>query len=680
MRRHIFLFFILSGILSAQDTAIIPLRDSVIVYGNTVPESGTDLSTVNLNKLANLSLVVYDPLSSLSLLNASYISDFNVLPLLDGADYQEQEFLIDGVPSLFPVSLLGIQSGLNTLLFTSINTKRSLSSYCFRKPVVLNAELNRFQGKEITAAANLSNLRTDNLLFLPLNNLNSKLILGYNRSLLESMKPVYKNIINNSYNFPAFPVYEGVQAFLSTHTNNFLIDNLLMINKDKGTAIISGKDFNFKSNAFSYASKIGWNSTASVNTLTFYYLNAKNNIDYRFNQQQGKVSGFAGLGIITGGADINSKIRLGEAGSLLLNGGYKYESGNSANESSLNSVDKTTAYYRMHSYELVAGYERLISREFMISSSTGISSGSYQKTGFSYNLDVLLNPRADLSCNLVFDYRSSFIPSNTVFYTFQNSIWDPASTNTLYFIDQNDLPIKPVKTLSISAGISKKDQYEAASSEIQLHLFYRQAANLLFSANYPLEVTYYNTDFRFNQDYDAVKYGASIVYSLSFPKLSLTNRISAAFTDCMNSDKENNISHHALNYNPVILSDLVSWQRGNFSIMSYISFRMGRYIFTRDLKQYYSDSSYAYYISTDLTQQENLSPQLRMDLSADYLLLPAPVNLRFGLSILNVFNTSFESNRIYNFNAENLSLEEKSEYINLPRFFILSINIKYEFN
>ena len=125
LRILVLFILIIRGISLAQDQATIELPDSVVVYGSKTSKVTEDINSIDINQLSNLSLVNYDLFSSLSLIGASYQNDFNVIPLLEGADFQEQEFLIESMPSSYPINLLGIQSGLNSLLFSSLNLEKN---------------------------------------------------------------------------------------------------------------------------------------------------------------------------------------------------------------------------------------------------------------------------------------------------------------------------------------------------------------------------------------------------------------------------------------------------------------------------------------------------------------------------------------------------------------------------
>ena len=110
-------------------------------------------------------------------------------------------------------------------------------------------------------------------------------------------------------------------------------------------------------------------------------------------------------------------------------------------------------------------------------------------------------------------------------------------------------------------------------------------------------------------------------------------------------------------------------------------YKLGRYIFNKSLEEYYSfsDSSSAYSLKTDFSQQKNLNPQFRFDITFNYLLLREPLGLDVGFSVINFFNSAFESNRLFYFDPKSLDIVEKSEFTNLPRFFIININLNYTF-
>ncbi len=362
--------------------------------------------------------------------------------------------------------------------------------------------------------------------------------------------------------------------------------------------------------------------------------------------------------------------------------GFQYDEANSINESTYYGINENTiAKYNLNNYEFALGYQKMLLDRVFIGTLAGVTYGSYNKVGFFTNLDFLFNIQQNFDFNIVVGFRRNYIPTNAIFYTFQNSIWDPASVNTLYFIDQSSLPIKPIQNFNIAAYLNKKFISNLFNLDIQVKLFYRKINNLIFSSNYPLESTYYNTDFSFDQDYDAQKYGVILSLSQNFYTISLLNRISVALMKSLTMNSKNNLEHKALNYNPLVITDVITWSWDNFNVSSYMMFKLGRYFFPKILDEYYSysDSSFAYSLRTNFSKQENLDSQFRLDISLNYLILPKPVRLDIGLSFINVLNSKFESNRIYYFDSKNIDVVNRSEFTSLPRFFILSININYTF-
>lgn len=679
----IILVLIIAGILFAQDQTTFELPDSVVVYGSTTSDLVVDNTTIDISSLSNLSLVNYDLFSSLSLIGANYQNDFNVIPLLEGADFQEQEFLIESLPSSYPINLLGIQSGLNSLLFSTLSLEKNLTDRCFNKSISLNAYIRKFDNANPLIATRISNLRTESLVSIPLSGISSNFVLGYSRSLLESMKPFYNTFIKSrDFGFQSFPFYEGFQSILTTNFNKVKMIHLLMTNYDKGKTRINSKDFNFTSRSLSIGSKVEFEYEKSLNILSFHYLKGKNDIDYSFDESSRRVLGAANLENLNTGVELNTQISLNNFEKLLFNMGFQYDEANSINESTFYGISENTiAKYNLNNYEFALGYQKMLLDRVFIGTLAGVTYGSHNKVGFFTNLDFLLNIQQNLDFNIVVTHRSNYIPTNAIFYTFQNSIWDPASVNTLYFIDQSKLPIQPIQNFNIAAYLNKKFISNFFNSDIQVKLFYRKVNNLIFSSNYPLESTYYNTDFSFDQDYDAQKYGVIVSLSQNFYTISLLNRISVALMKSLNMNSKNNLEHKALNYNPLVITDVITWSWDNFNVSSYMMFKFGRYFFPKILDEYfsYSDSSFAYSLKTDFSKQENLDSQFRLDISLNYLILPKPVKLDIGLSFINVFNSKFESNRIYYFDSKNIDVVNRSEFTSLPRFFIINLNMSYSF-
>jgi len=666
----------------AQNQDTLMFTDSIVVYGNLSTKSGVEINSIDFAKLSNLSTVNYDPLSALSIIGASYQSDFNVVPLLEGADFQEQDFVIENIPAAFPVNLLGFQSGLNSLLFSNITLQREQLSRNFGKPITLNAGI-RKQDNNTSFVSKISNLKTENLLSIPFTEISGKLTLGYNRSLFESMIPIYDMIVgNNDFQFQSFPFYEGFQSVATLDFNHLKFTQLLMYNNDKGKARINTKDFDFGSNSLSVGSKLNFDYDNLESTITFYYLKGRNNIDYSFNENSKRIVGDAYLDNINTGIDIYTKIIVGENENINISAGYKYDEGKSTNESNYRySGNKITANYSINNYELALGYQRFLLKNIFFNIHSGMTYSFPRKVGFLSQLDFMLSLEQDFNINLMLGYKSNYTPDNSIFYTFQNSILDPVSTNTLYFIDRSDLPIKPLSYLDLSLYISKKFENKIFVSDLQLKFFYRALDNLLFSNTYPLEATYYNTDFSFNQDYEARKYGIKLIITQFLPSLFLKNIIGISLIKSININSNKNLSHNALNYNPFTVTNVIDWQFGDFNLSSFMIFKIGRYIFSKSLDKYYSylDSSYAYSLKTNLEEQKNLNSQFRTDLALKYLVIKGQFNLDIGLTIINIFNSEFESNRLFEIDSEAQSVREKSEFINLPRFFIVTFNAKYQF-
>jgi hypothetical protein len=605
-----------------------------------------------------------------------------LLPNIEAADFQEQNFLIESIPMMFPIQLLGVQSGLNSLLFSTIEVENDAMDGNFRKPITLNSGLRRFKSTDPVLASRISNLHTENIFSIPLSSLKSEIILGYDRSLLESMKPIYSDFVKNqNFNFRSFPFYEGFQSVVITEFENVKLTNLLMMNSDRGVTKINAREFDFNSKSLSIGSKLEVKNGKINNTIKLYYLRGDNHIDYKFNESINRITGKANLSNLNSGLELKTKLTLNQLESIIFNLGYKYDEGSSRNQSihKYNS-DQVDANYNLNNYELVFGYQRILSANTLLTISAGLNTNSSMKIGDLFCINYFQSINDVFDFNLILEYKSNYLPTNSIFYTFQNSIWDPTSVNTLYFIDISNLPVEPIKNCDVVAFVEKKLMDSWIRTSVQLKSFYRIANNLIFSNNYPLESTYYNSDFSFNQNYNSKKYGVILSISNNFPHISLTNQTSVAIMESMNINEQNGLSHLALNYNPFTISNIMSWNWGNLSVAPLLIYKLGRFIFDKNLDTYYSysDSSIAYSVKTDLQSQKRLNPQLRFDISVNYLLFDNPIKLDIGLSLINIFNNQFESNRIYSFNENNHSIEIKSEFTNLPRFLILSLNLFYE--
>ncbi len=675
-------FLLVIKISFAQDQQNYELSDSVVVFGNKFSETGVNINSIDVTRLSSLGITNYDLLYSLSLIGANYQSDFNVVPLLEGADFQEQEFLIESIPFSYPINFLGVQSGLNSLLFSSIFLERnSLVTNCFSKTISLNASLNEFNHPRTLLKSRTSNLRTENLLYLPMDEINSRIIIGYHRSLFESMKPFYNAFLkSNDLNFRTFPFYEGFQSLIKSNFGDIKMTNLMMTNYDRGVIRISDKDFNFNSNSISIGSNLELSYLNSKSMLTFHYLKGINNINYEFNERSRRVVGAANLQDLRTGFQVKTNINVDDYDNLFFRFGYNYFEGYSKNESDFHMFQQNTiAKHNLDNIEGAIGYQKMFTNKISVRAITGLLYSSSNRIGLLSTADVLINVEENVDLNLIVGYKEDYLPTNAVFYSFQNSIWDPSSVNTLYFIDQTNLPIEPIRNLSISAHFDYRIKNNLFSSDLQVKLFFRNNNNLIFSNNYPLESTYYNTDFSFNQDYSAQKYGMIVSLAQNFLSISLMNRVSIGYIKSLNSDGYR--SHHALNYNPFFITDLINWSYENFNITSLIMCKIGRYFFYKTLDKYYSysDSTIAYSLSTDFSNQGNLDSQFRLDVAINYIILDKPLRLDIGLTVINVFNEDFESNRIFSFDSRNIDVLSISEFTSLPRFFIANFNIGYTF-
>jgi len=239
------------------------------------------------------------------------------------------------------------------------------------------------------------------------------------------------------------------------------------------------------------------------------------------------------------------------------------------------------------------------------------------------------------------------------------------------------LPLRPIYCLNSSINISKDISNSFFETNVSAKLFLRKLKNLVYANNYPNEVTIYNSDFEFNQDFDGLRYGLSFLLENEIKSLSVKNLIAVNLCKSINRNNKDDTQFYTLNYNPLTITNLVQYQFSNFYMNVLFVYSSGRYMFDKKISSDYSsvDSTVNNSVSTDFTNQLNLKPYYSIDISFLYKVAYSDFDINVSFTFLNIFNHKNESRRIFALDAFNKTLTERSEYYNFPRFFIFEISM-----
>ena len=342
-------------------------------------------------------------------------------------------------------------------------------------------------------------------------------------------------------------------------------------------------------------------------------------------------------------------------------------------------TNSKSAFYTLDVYDAKIFYTTYLSDKFASTINFGVRSIDLNIPYPSYGLDLLFSEPALISARFQLSYDNNQEPVNSIYYSFQNTIWDPSSSGNYYFIDKEDNPIKPVKCFNISLNVMKNISAAVIESDLSIKLYYRQLKNLIYANNFPDEITIYNSDLKFNQNFEGIRYGISLSLTNKAEKLSISNITS--FNICISStkDRNNNILFNSLNHNPITFSNLTQYEFKDFYLNVFFFYSSGRYIFKKLSESFYSsiDSSYSYSLGTDYDNQINLKSYARCDVSVMYKFIMGSFNMNFGVSVFNIFNNKNESGREFSINNKNGNIISESKYFNLPTFISMGININY---
>lgn len=672
------IFLFSSILLHSQSKDTYQLNDSIIVIGERLTEDNIGTQKIDLQEMRMVGFVNYDLMQYLKTIGISSMNDFNILPNVEGADFNEEQFFINDIPVPFQSRLIGLQSGINSLFFSQISFLEAHSINTFSKPIKLQIRSKDIDTSEVHLTSNINFLHFENVISIPVNSLNGGVALGYNRSLLESVKPFLSTFIKrNDLDYKQLPFFQGLQLLSKIKTNDIIISPIFIYSEDNGIAGINSKEFNFHSRQLNFGVAIQTKLNKIDQYFQFYYNDGRNNVDYKFFEtKEGDVNGTTNLLFKEIGMSSSSKYEIASNHNLDLAFSLRHQVTNSENIVSFNSTDKvsfyTSDYFRAKIY-----HSSILSKKILSTFHIGLSSFRLYNILPSVGIDLNYFDTALFDARFQINYEISNEPTNPIYYSFQNVIWDPSSTSSLFFIDNSKLPLKPVECMNASVIIKKQINNSFIESNFSIKLFFRQLKNLIYANSYPDEATIYNSDLNFRQDFNGFRYGLALLIDSKINSIPLRNITSITLFKSITHDKKNNHTFNSLNYSPVSISNFTQYQISKFYINLLFIYNIGRYLFGKNIDSYYSsvDSTYSYSISTDYNSQLNLQPYFRSDISFFYNIYDSDFKLSTGVSVLNIFDNKNESQRYFSLDLLNKSLVANSEYFNLPRIIVFEISM-----
>lgn len=671
--------FVLSSILlHSQSKDIYLLNDSIIVIGKRLTEDYLGTQKINLQEMRMVGFVNYDLMQYLKIIGVNSMNDFNTLPNVEGADFNEQQFFINDIPVPFQSRLIGLQSGINSLLFSQISFLETHSINTFSKPIKLQIRSNSIDTSKFNLKTNINFLHLENAISFPISNLNGEVALGYNRSLLESVKPFLSSFIKkNDLDYKQFPFFQGLQCFSKFRINDVIISPIFIYSEDNGITKISSKEFNFHSRQLNFGVAIQTKLNKIDQSFQFYYNDGRNNVNYKFFEtKKGDVNGATNLLFKEIGMISSSKYKIASNHNLDLAFSLRHQITNSENIVSFNSTDKVSSYTSDY-FKAKIYYSSILSKKILSTFHIGLSSFRLHNTLPSVGIDLNYFDAPLFDARFQINYEISNEPINPIYYSFQNIIWDPSATSSLFFIDDSKLPLKPIECMNASVIVKKQIINSFIESNFSIKLFFRQLKNLIYANSYPDEVTIYNSDLNFRQDFNGIRYGLAFLFDNKINSIHLRNITSFNLFKSITHDKKNNHTFNSLNYSPVLISNFTQYQISRFYINFLFIYNIGRYLFGKSINSYYSsvDSTYYYSISTDYNSQLNLRQYFRSDISIFYNIYDNDFKLSTGVSVLNIFNNKNESQRNFSLDLLNKSIVANSEYFNLPRVIVFEISM-----
>ena len=672
------IFLISSILLHSQSKDIYHLSDSIIVIGERLTEDNIGTQKIDLQEMRMIGFVNYDLMQYLKTIGISSMNDLNTLPNIEGSDFNEEQFFINDIPVPFQSRLIGLQSGINSLLFSQISSLETNSINTFSKPIKLQIRSKDIDTSEVHLTSNINFLHLENVISFPVNSLNGGVAIGYNRSLLESVKPFLNTFIKrNDLAYKQFPFFQGLQFLSNFKTNDVIISPIFIYSEDNGIAGISSKEFNFHSRQLNCGVDIQTKLSKINQSIQFYYNYGRNNVDYKFFEtKEGDVDGAANLFFNEFGINSSSKYKIAPNHNLDLAFSLRHQITNSENTVSLNSTNKVSSYSSEYIKTKIY-YSSLLTNKILSTLNIGLSSFRINNILPSVGIDLNYFNAPIFDARFQFNYEISNEPINPIYYSFQNIIWDPSSTSSLFFIDDSKLPLKPIECLNASVILKKHLINSFIESNLSLKIFFRQLKNLIYANSYPGEVTIYNSDLNFRQDFNGIRYGLTLLLDNKINSIPLRNITSVNFLKSITYDKKNNHTFNSLNYSPVLISNFTQYQISRFYINLLFIYNIGRYLFNKSINSYYSsvDSTYNYSISTDYNSQLILQTYFRSDISFFYNIYDSDFKLSTGVSVLNIFNNKNESQRNFSLDLLNKSIVANSEYFNLPRIIVFEISM-----
>lgn len=672
------IFLLSSILLHSQSKDIYHLNDSIIVIGERLTEDNIGTQKIDLQEMRMVGFVNYDLMQYLKTIGISSMNDFNTLPNVEGADFNEEQFFINDIPVPFQSRLIGLQSGINSLLFSQISSLETHSINTFSRPIKLQIRSKDIDTSEVHLTSNINFLHLENVISFPISNLNGGVALGYNRSLLESVKPFLNTFIKrNDWITKQFPFFQGLQFLSKFKTNDVIISPIFIYSEDNGIAGIGSKEFNFHSRQLNFGVDIQTKLNKINQSIQFYYTDGRNNVDYKFFEtKEGDVDGATNLLFKEIGINSSSKYKIAPNHNLDLTFSLRHQITNSENTVSLNSTNKVSSYSSDYIKTKIY-YSSLLTNKILSTFHIGLSSFRLYNILPSVGIDLNYFDAPIFDARFQINYEIFNEPINPIYYSFQNIIWDPSSTSSLFFIDDSKLPLKPIECLNASVILKKQIINSFIESNLSLKLFFRQLKNLIYANSYPDEVTIYNSDLNFRQDFNGIRYGLSLLLDNKINSIPLRNITSVNLFKSITHDKKSNHTFNSLNYSPVSISNYTQYQISKFYINLLFIYNIGRYLFDKSINSYYSsvDSTYNYSISTDYNSQLNLQPYFRSDISFFYNIYDSDFKLSTGVSVLNIFDNKNESQRNFSLDLLNKSKVANSEYFNLPRIIVFEISM-----
>ena len=681
MRNWIIGFLILSNAaVYAQLKDTYELTDSVIVVGERNSDDNLSQQQINVKGIQSTGFTNYDLLEYLKIIGINSTIDFNTLPYVEGADFNEQQFFINNIPIPFQSRLIGLQSGLNSLLFSQISLIEAHSINNFSKPIKLEATTNDIDTSHILVKSNINFLHLENVVSIPMKSINSSFVFGYNRSFLESVRPFISDVSNKSnFNFNQFPFFQSFQFLASYKTPTLSIKPLFIYSEDNGIVGISNKKFNFDSKQYNFGTDIEFGDRKIMQTFQLFSNAGKNRVDYKFAEAENEnITGLTNLSFLDYGIISNTIYNTKPTQKLKLSVLYKFQNSKSDNlvsfENKFQSASFASNYLSGKIYFINIFSDKIISTLY-----GGLSTNQLDQVNPSFGLDLSYYNPDLFDTRFQINYDTDQDPTNPVFFSFQNTVWNPSSSSGLFFVDEKSLPLKPIHFVNASLHLVKRIKSQFLESDLSVKFFLRYLTNLIYADNYPAELTIYNSDLGFNQDYSGTRYGVSFLFKNYVKSLSLANISSITLTQSINYDNREGSKFNSLNYNPIIFTNLTQYNINKLYINFFFIYTSGRYLFSRQIESYYSsiNTNYNYSVSTDYSKQFQLNPYYRFDISLLYKIIQGNFNLNLGLSLLNVFDHQNESNRNFNIDLSQAKLNSKSDYFNLPRFLIFEINIGF---